>query len=569
MGPLNYVKRVMGGEDASNKEYDYIVVGGGTAGCVLANRLTREENKRVLVVEAGSADYKDSRVRVPAGVLKLFKNKHFDWDYTGQKEQALKDREIYLCRGKVLGGSSCANVLLYHRGDEEDYKQWSDLTQSDEWSPNSVLPYFKKSEHDYRGPSKYHGIGGEYAVSEVRYQNPLSKTFLLGCKDLGFPSNDDFNNWSRDQAGYGRYQVNELNGERSSAASGFLDPILNRKNLDVIHSTRVNKITFDGEAATGIELEGGKQVSLKSDGEVLLTGGAINSPQILMLSGIGPKKHLEEHGIKVVKDLPGVGQNLQDHPAAIISYKCKEGNEGVSVTSKIRIKGTTMTNPKVILQWLLRKSGPLTSTGCDHGGFFRTSPEKSSPDLQMRFISAQSLTADGMGTYTKFRESAKLSDGFSVQSIAARARSTGSIELKSSDPTEKPLIRTGYLTDENKQDIKTLREGIKMARKIVGTQPFDQYRGEEVFPGPAVQSDTDIDEYIRESVHTSNAVVGTCKMSHDADEMGVVTPELKVRGVKNLRVIDASVMPQIPGGQTGAPTVMIAEKAADFMLSGR
>ena len=244
------------------------MVGGGTAGCVLANRLSQDENKKVLVVEAGSADYKDSRVRIPAGVLKIFKNKHFDWDFTGEEEKGLHNRGIYLCRGKVLGGSSCANVLLYHRGDESDYKEWAKLTGSSEWSPESVLPYFKKSENDDRGPSKYHGIGGEYAVSEVRYQNPLSKTFLLGCKDLGYPANDDFNNWARDQGGYGRYQVNELNGERSSTASGFLDPVLKRKNLRVMSSTMVNKITFEGDRATGIEVEGGKTIRIKGSGEV-------------------------------------------------------------------------------------------------------------------------------------------------------------------------------------------------------------------------------------------------------------------------------------------------------------
>ena len=544
-------------------------MGGGTAGCVLANRLTRDEGKKVLVVEAGSSDYKDSRVRIPAGVLKLFKNEHFDWNFEGENEKQLADRSIYLCRGKVLGGSSCANVLLYHRGNSEDYRKWAEITKSDEWSPESVLPYFKKSEDDFRGPSKYHGIGGEYAVSEVKYQNPLSATFLRGCADAGFPANDDFNNWARDQTGYGRYQVNERNGERSSTSADFLDPVKGRSNLVVMSNTHVNKITFNGDQADGIEIADGKTVKLKEGGEVLLTGGAINSPQLLMLSGIGPKMHLEEKGIAVVKDVPGVGQNMQDHPAAIISYKCKEGNEGVSVTSKIRIKGTTLTNPKVVLQWLLKREGPLTSTGCDHGGFFKTDDSLSSPDLQMRFISAQSLTADGMGTYTRFREAAKLEDGFSVQSIAARPRSTGCIKLKSNNPEDKPAIHTGYFSDDGEKDIATIREGIKLSRKIVGTQPFDQFRGEEVFPGPSIQSDSEIEEYIRNSAHTSNAIVGTCRMGHDQDSDAVVDPHLRVRGIKNLRVIDASVMPTIPGGQTGAPTVMIAEKAADFLLAGQ
>ena len=552
--------------------YDYIIVGGGTAGCVLANRLTQEGGKKVLMVEAGSSDYKNKLIQIPAGVLKLFKNPKFDWDFDAESEESVAGRNIYLCRGKVLGGSSCANVLLYHRGNIDDYKQWAQLSGSDEWSPESVLPTFKKSQNDFRGPSDFHGIGGEYNVDEVRYQNPLARTFLEAAVAAGGDANDDFNNWSHSQEGYGRFQVNEKNGARCSAASGFLDPVLGRKNLRVKSDAQVNKITFDeNKCATGIEYKNKKgqvkHVALAPGGEVLLAGGAIASPQILMLSGIGPQAELQKHGIDCVHDLPGVGQNLQDHPAAIISYKCSEGNEGVSVSSKIRIKGTTLTNPSVIAQWMIAGSGPLTSTGCDHGGFAKTQPGLTSPDLQMRFIAAQSLTADGMGTYTRFRESASLGDGFSVQSIVSRPHSRGSVKLRSNNPADKPVIKTGFVSDAGGKDIATLREGLRLTRKIIAAQPFDQYRGEEVFPGSNIQSDEDLDNYIRESIHTSNALVGTCKMGKENDNMAVVTPDLKVRGVSGLRIADASVMPKIPGGQTGAPTVMIAEKMANFLAS--
>jgi choline dehydrogenase-like flavoprotein len=303
-----------------------------------------------------------------------------------------------------LGGSSCANVLLYHRGNANDYDSWAESTGDKDWSPENVLPYFKKSEDDFRGESKYHGAGGEYAVSDVRYQNPLSKTFLSACGENGYPSNDDFNNWSRSQEGYGRYQVAEKDGARCSAASGFLEPVVKRKNLNVVTAATVKKITFNGNEATGVDvmINGvNNHVGLSQGGEVLLTGGAISSPQILMLSGVGPQEHLAAHGIDVVHNLPGVGQNLQDHPATVVSYECSEGNKGVSVTSVIRIRGTTITNPRVALDWVLNRSGPLTSTGCDHGGFFKTKEDLASPDLQLRFLAAKALSADGMGTFTK------------------------------------------------------------------------------------------------------------------------------------------------------------------------
>lgn len=564
MGPINSIKNLIKGS-ATKSKYDYIIVGGGTAGCVLANRLSAIENKKVLVVEAGSSDYKNKLIRIPGGILKLFKSK-FDWNFETKPDPKVSNRSIYLARGKVLGGSSSLNVLLYNRGDANDYDKWAKAAGSPEWSAANVLPYFKKSEDFHHGATEYHGSGGEFSVTDVRYQNPLSRNFLIACGEKGYTPNDDFNNWSRSQEGYGRYQVTEKDGARCSTATGFLEPVKKRKNLNVLTSALVNKVLFKGNRATGIDVNIGDHkevIELNQGGEVILTGGAVNTPQILMLSGVGPKRHLVDLGIDVVQDLQGVGANLQDHPAAVVSYQCSEGNEGISVTSKIRIPGTTIPNPKYILQWFLRGSGPLTSVGCDHGAYFKTDSNFKSPDLQMRFLPAKAISPDGMSTFTKFKETANAADGFSFQSIVSRPYSRGQIRLRSNDPKDKPLIDTNYLGDE--RDIATLRKGIKLARELAKAPAFASYKGFEVFPGPSVQTDSDINDYIRKSLHTSNALVGTCKLGTGPD--AVVNSDLRIHGLKGIRIADSSIMPNIPGGQTSAATVMIAEKAAHIITS--
>lgn len=339
-----------------------------------------------------------------AGVLRLFKSK-YDWNFASAPESNVNNREIYLCRGKVLGGSSCLNVMLYNRGDANDYNDWAKITGSDDWNANNVLDYFKKSEDHFLGSSKYHSVNGEVTVSQVPYQNVLSKTFLDGCEEAGLEPNEDFNNWSKSQEGYGRFHVFQKNGKRVSAAGAFLKPALKRKNLKVVTKAVVSKIDINDATATGVKyIRKGKthEVKLAPNGEVLLTGGAINSPQILMLSGIGPKEELAKHGIDVKVDLPGVGKNLQDHPATVVSYACKPGNNGVSVSSQLRFKkGSGIPNPIAFAKWLFKGKGPLTSTGCDHGAFVKTLDNLESPDLQLRFVAAKAITADGMSTLTK------------------------------------------------------------------------------------------------------------------------------------------------------------------------
>jgi len=463
-----------------------------------------------------------------------------------------------------LGGSSCTNACLSHRGSAKDYDDWG----VPGWSSEEVLTNYKFCEDDKTGRDpKYHGKKGDWTMDDVRYQNPLSKRFLKIAETAGIGVNDDFNNWGRDQKGAGRFQVSQRNGERLSGATAFLAKALKRKNVKVRTGVMARKINFDdSKTATGVtyDLMGDDtctsfKAKLKAGGEVLLASGAIASPQLLMCSGIGPAEDLEKHGIPVVANNPNVGKNLQDQPAAVVSYKTPK--KGVSVTSKLRLFGKT--NPFPILNWLIFKKGLLTSTGCDHGLFTRTSVGDTSGqcDLQMRFLAAKALTADGMTTFSQFRNLKKLEDGYSFQSIACRAKSEGSVKLVSSNSHVKPMIQGGYLS--NSDDLTTLREGIKLGRKLGTHSDWAEYLGEEVFPGKDIKSDAQIDEYIKNTIHTSNALTGTCKMGIGED--AVVGPDLKVIGVNGVRVADSSIIPVIPGGQTGTPTVMIADRASNFI----
>jgi choline dehydrogenase-like flavoprotein len=414
----------------------------------------------------------------------------------------------------VLGGSSSLNVLLYHRGNAHDYASWESATgNSPIWDSKSILATFKKSEDYFRGESYYHGTNGELSVDNVRYQNPLSSAYLEACQELTYPMNEDFNDWSHTQEGAGRFQVMERDGARCSAATAFLKPIMKRKNLTILSEALVHKILMNEEKqAVGIEMEfrsiddhetGESEsnqerhsIKLKDGGEVLLAAGAIQSPQLLMLSGIGPKAHLTDHGIHCHIDAPEVGRNLQDHPAAVVSYSAKSEFDGISATSKLRIKNTKILNPKIFLQWLLFRQGVLTSTGCDHGGFFKTKDAHTSPDLQMRFLAAKALSADGMATFSKFRDVPGNNDGISFQSIAIRANSRGSVQLASHRARDAPAIRTGYFNDI--EDLHTIREGLKLSRRLATeSKALSKYIEEEVFPGPQVKTDAELEDYIR------------------------------------------------------------------------
>jgi len=444
-----------------------------------------------------------------------------------------------------------------------------------------VLPYFKRTEGDRSGLAekdpKHHSKDGEWGVDHVRYQNVMSKCFLQACDELGLPANEDFNNWDRNQEGAGRFHVSERNGMRCSSASALLAPAQADKSrsLTVLCGASVSKILFDTRnSATGVKFTCGGTIQnarLKHGGEVIVTLGAIQSPQLLMISGIGPKAHLESHNIATISDRAGVGENLRDHPAANVSYQCPDSKRGISPTSKaFFIMGKKLPNPAWLWEWVTRKSGPLTSPGCDHGGFFRTSEatqEKNSPDLQMRFLAVRAVTADGMNSVAKFRDVQNHPDGFSFQNIAARPHSVGRVRLGSSSMADHPVVEGNYLSDP--RDVATLREGLKLSRRLAKQDAFKDFVGHEVFPGPEVKTDEQLDAYISESVHTANALVGTCRMGRSDDPLAVCDSEMRVLGVHNLRVCDASVMPKLPGCQTGAPTVMIAERAAEAMLRAR
>lgn len=333
------------------------------------------------------------------GVFKLPLSK-FDWCDVSIQEPHLANRNIPFCTGKVLGGSSCTNNLLYHRGDSNDYKSWASIIGDEEWSPENVLTYFKRSEDDSRGPSRYHGSGGELSVTDARYQNPVSKAFLSACGENGYSANDDFNNWSRPQEGYGRYQVNAKNGARCSAASAFLLPAIKRKNLTVLTNAVVSRISFNETEVSGVDVtvDGVRQhVSINQDGEVVMCAGAINTPHILLMSGVGARSHMHHYGFQDVIDLPGVGKNLQDQPIAVVVYECISGNEGVTLASSSRT-GSSGANPKEVLEWMVNKAGPYSSTLSDHGAFFKTKEEMVSPDLLLKFSPTISDCPDGWGT---------------------------------------------------------------------------------------------------------------------------------------------------------------------------
>eukprot|EP00903_Cladosiphon_okamuranus_P007876 g7613.t1 len=543
---------------AAEQGHKYIIIGGGTAGCVLANRLSSDKDNSVLVLEAGSPKFNHRNIKMPIAILRLFKSV-FDWGFESEGEQHVTGDGVYLCRGKVLGGSSCTNVMLYHRGEEADYDTWG----VDGWSGKDVLPYFKKAENNRsKEKGEFHGKGGLMQVENARYMNPLTKMFFKACEQAGLSKNDDFNDWSHSQEGFGRFQVAQSRGKRCSAASSYLKEAMGRKNLDVETSAQITKILIENGGATGVEYvqDGEKRIAkLAVGGEVLLAGGAISSPQVLMLSGIGPAEHLKSKDIEVKSNLPGVGKNLRDHPAVTVMADIKKP---ISITDKVLKEGSGNVNKLTALQWLLTGTGPLTSPGCENGAFYKTTPDKSASDLQLRFVPGRSTTPDGVKAYNTIGTKGRPPSGVTLQVVGIRPKSEGHVQLRSSDPFDKPHIVTNYL--DHGDDVASLTSGIEVARKLFDQEAFGEMVDKEVFPG---RDNKEISDYIKSTVHSANALVGTCKMGSEADEMAVVNSALKVKGVAGLRVIDSSVMPSIPGGQTAAPTIMIAEKAADMLMA--
>ena len=523
--------------------FDYIIVGAGSAGCVLANRLSESGRHRVLLLEAGPVD-RNIWIHIPLGYGKLFNNPKFNWLYQSEPEPELNNRKIIQPRGKVLGGSSSINGLLYIRGQREDFDHWRQLGNTG-WSFEDVLPYFRQSEDQQRGGDELHGSGGPLAVSDVE-PHPLCEAFVEAAGQTGFPRNDDFNGVSQEGAGY--YQMTTRNGRRCSTARGFLNPARRRPNLKVISGALASRVLFAGKKAIGIEYtQGGVTYRARAEGEVILSGGAFNSPQLLQLSGVGPGALLQQFGIDVVQDMPGVGDELQDHFQARFNYKCSE-----PITTNDAM-ATLRGRVGMVLDYAFNRGGPLSIGAGYAGGFFKTDPSLASPDVQIHFIL---FSADSVG------QKLHTFPGFLASVCQLRPQSRGHVRIKSADPAQAPAIQPGYMSAAF--DRQVMIEGMKLTRRIMGQPAISRYIVEELNPGSQVTSDADLLAFARERGTTIFHPTSTCRMGPDAK--AVVDERLRVRGMDGLRVIDGSIMPTVVSGNTNAAIVMIAEKGAQMIL---
>lgn len=526
------------------QSFDYIVVGAGSAGCVLANRLTQSGQYRVLLLEAGGRD-RNPWIHVPLGYGKLFTDPKVNWLYESEPEPELNNRRIIQPRGKVLGGSSSINGLLYVRGQREDFDHWRQLGNAG-WSFEDVLPYFRRSENQARGADELHGGDGPLLVSDVSEPHPLCDAFIEASEQAGFPRNDDFNGPEQEGAGY--FQLTARKGRRSSTATGYLKQARRRDNLKIESGALTTRVLFEGRRATSVEYRIGTRTRIaRANAEVILSAGAINSPQILQLSGVGPADLLRKHGIGIVADHQGVGADLQDHFQARFQYRC---TEPITMNDVINSRRHSL---MAGLRYILFRKGLLTIGAGYAGGFFRTSPAVATPDVQVHFII---FSAEKIG--------AKLHPfpGFIASVCQLRPESRGFVRIKSADPHAAPAIQPCYLSAQSDRD--TMLAGMTLMRGIMGQPAMRRYIAEERLPGPACVSDADFLAYMRETGTTIFHPTSTCRMGPDA--RAVVDERLRVRGVENLRVIDGSVMPTVVSGNTNAAIVMIGEKGADMIL---
>lgn len=524
--------------------FDYIIIGAGSAGCVLANRLSEDPSVKVLLLEAGPRDWHPF-LHMPAALSKLVNQKGVNWDYNTVAEPHLNHRTLWWPRGKVLGGSSSINAMCYIRGVAGDYEDWA-AQGATGWHWDNVLPYFKKSEGNSRGADAFHGGDGPLSVSDLRYTNPLSQVFIDAGQRIGLTRNHDFNGDVQDGVGF--YQVTQRNGARCSSAVAYLNPARERPNLTIHTGAQVSRITFDDRRANGVTYTiRGRAYHQPAAREVIVSGGAINSPQLLMLSGIGPADDLRRHNIDVVADRAGVGANLQDHLDICTLFRSTQ-----------RVTYDRASDLIVGLEYYLRgHRGPGSSNIAEAGGFARSAlaPDNRA-DIQFHFVPAM-LEDHG-------RERLP-GDGYTLHACFLRPRSRGRITLVSNRAGDKPRIEANYLGDEEGFDLKMMLECAKVSRDILAQSVFDPYRGAPIHPARTSLSDSELIEFIRAKAETVYHPVGTCRMGSDAD--AVVDTELRVNGVEGLRVIDASVMPSLIGGNTNAPTIMIAERAADLIKS--
>jgi choline dehydrogenase len=519
--------------------FDYVIVGAGTAGCVLANRLSEAPSATVLLLEAGGSD-RHPNVRIPAAFAKQFRTR-LDWDFATEPEPGCADRSLYIPRGKSLGGSSSMNAMLYARGRPLDYDAW-ESSGCEGWGWSDVLPYFKGAEDSFLGATEAHGTGGPVRVERLRSPRPLTRRIIESAQEAGIPFNPDYN--TPEQDGVSPVQVFQRRGRRWSGADAYLRPVMKRPNLTL--SARAHALALESSdgAVTGVRYRDrrGRVQAARATRETILAAGSIGSPQLLMLSGYGPAEHLSELGIEVVEDLPGVGANLQDHPYCVCIWE-----------SRVPESLADAERPKALAEFLLRRTGPLTSSVAEALAFVRSRPGLPAPDLEFHCGPAY-FNDNGFDEY----------DGhaFTLAPVLLTPRSRGTIRLRSSDPLAKPAIRGNHLTEPD--DVAALVAGVELARRIAGTGPLAEAAGREIFPGEAVEGADALEDDVRRRAELLYHPAGTCRMG--ADDEAVVDPELRVRGTRGLRVVDASIMPLIPGGNTNAPTIMIAEKAADLIL---
>ena len=531
-------------ETAYDAEFDYVIVGAGSAGAALAHRLSESGDHSVRVLEYGGSD-NSIFIKMPTAFSIPMNMKRYDWGFHSEKEPGLKGRSLHQARGKVLGGSSSINGLVYVRGCAGDFEEWEELGAAG-WGYQDVLPYFKRGEDCVYGGDAYRGDqGGLTTCNGNNMKNPLYRAFIKAGEQAGYGYTEDYNGYR--QEGFGRMDMTVRDGVRCSTAMAYLKPAMNRPNLDIQTHALTTRVIMDGKTAVGVEYrQGGKTRRVRARKEVILSASSFNSPKLLMLSGIGPAEHLKEHGIKVVHDLPGVGQNLQDHLEVWVQQEC---TRNITLNSWLG----PLAKAWIGANWLFLKRGLGTSNQFESNGYIRSRAGMKYPDIQFHFL-AGAIAYDGSSAFK--------GHGFQVHLGANKPKSRGWVKLKSADPEAPPEIVFNYFAEE--EDKEAFRAGLRWTREIFAQPALDEYRGKEVSPGPEVRTDEQIDQWLAETAETAYHPAGSCRMGTDA--MAVVDPECRVHGVRNLRVVDSSIMPTVTNGNLNAPTIMIGEKAADHIL---